>query len=120
MLRKTGLQLEAPNPWQLIHLCRGCRRRREARELTEQELRAAHFALDRRPGAARLYAAYLDQVLLGAEPVVDVNVAGSALAIIKADPETAATPYALDHGQIMVDRAHGSLRWGHHPCEDDH
>ncbi|MFE9927243.1 hypothetical protein ACFYQA_38775 [Streptomyces sp. NPDC005774] len=119
-LRKTGLQPDFPNPWHLIHLCRGCQRRREAGELTETELRAARFALDRRPGAARHYAAYLDQMLLGAEGVVDMNVAGRALAIIKADPEMAVTPYALNHGEIVVDRTHGSLEWGHHPCEDDH
>ncbi|GGX99919.1 hypothetical protein [Streptomyces fructofermentans] len=119
-LRKTGLQPESPNPWHLIHLCRGCQRRRETGELTEPELRAARSTLDRRPGAARHYAAYLDQMLLGAEGVIDMNVAGAALAIVKADPEMAATPYALNHGEVVVDRTHGCLQWGHHPCEDDH
>ncbi|NUL14616.1 hypothetical protein [Streptomyces lunaelactis] len=118
--RKTGLEPDAPNPWHLIRLCRGCQRRREVGELTEQQLREARFALDRRPGAARHYAAYLDQLLLGAEPVIDMNVAGSALAIIQADPEVSAEPYVLNHGQIKVDRTHGSLRWGQHECTDDH
>ncbi|WP_329448227.1 hypothetical protein OG906_42490 (plasmid) [Streptomyces sp. NBC_01426] len=78
---------EAPHPWLLIHLCPVCQRRRETGELTEQHLRAARFALDRHRGAARHYAAYLDQLLLGAEPALDMNIAGSALAIIKADPD---------------------------------
>ncbi|MER5567913.1 hypothetical protein ABT083_17145 [Streptomyces goshikiensis] len=52
-LCKTGLQPESPNRRHLIHLRRSCQRRREAGELTEPELRAARFTLDRRPGAAR-------------------------------------------------------------------
>jgi hypothetical protein len=119
-LRKTGLRPEAPNPWHLIHLCRNCRRRREAGELTEAELRAARFALDRRPGAARHYAAYHDQVLLGAEEAIDMNVLGRVQVIIMADPEVAAPPYTLNHGEVMVDRSRGSLDWGDHPCEDEH
>ncbi|MFI0990587.1 hypothetical protein [Streptomyces exfoliatus] len=120
MLRKTGLQPEASNPWHLIHLCSGCQRRRESGDLTEQELRKARFALDRRPGAARHYAAYLDQLLLGAEPVIDGLVVGSALSIISADPDVAADPYVLNHGQIEVDRVRGSLSWGRYECTDDH
>ncbi|UPZ34596.1 hypothetical protein MUK60_42920 (plasmid) [Streptomyces sp. LRE541] len=119
-LRKTGLRPEAPNPWHLIHLCRGCQARRYTGELTEAELRAARFALDRRPGAARHYAAYHDQVLLGAEEVIDMNVVGRVQMIIKADPEVAAPPYTLNHGELSVDRAHGLLDWGDHPCEDEH
>ncbi|MFJ3928537.1 hypothetical protein [Streptomyces sp. NPDC090022] len=119
-LRRTGLEPEAPNPWRLLRLCRSCRRRRDAGEFTEQHLRDIRFALDRRTGAARHYAAYLDQILLGAEPVTDMNVAGSALAIIKADPETDASPYVLGHGQIKIDRTNGSLDWGQYPCEDEH
>ncbi|MFF3018195.1 hypothetical protein [Streptomyces sp. NPDC057939] len=119
-LRKTGLRPEAPDPWHLIHLCRGCQRRREAGELTEAELRAARLALDRRPGAARHYAAYVDQVLLGAEEAIDMNVVGRAQVIIMADPEVAARPYTLNHGELLVDRAHGLLDSGTHRCEDEH
>ncbi|MFD9722546.1 hypothetical protein [Streptomyces sp. NPDC059072] len=61
-----------------------------------------------------------EQILLGAEPILDVDVAGSARAIVRADPETAASPYVLAHGKIRVDRAEGSLSWGRNPCEDEH
>jgi len=118
---RTGLRPEAPNPWHLIHLCRGCQARRGTGELTEAELRAARFALDRRPGAARHYAAYHDQVLLGAEEAIDMNVLGRVQVIIMADPELAAAPpYTLNHGELLVDRSHGLLDWGDHPCEDEH
>ncbi|MFJ6486677.1 MULTISPECIES: hypothetical protein [unclassified Streptomyces] len=119
-MRPTGLSPQAPNPWLLLRLCRSCRRRRDAGEFTGQELREARYRLDRLPGAARHYAAYLDHILLGAEPALDMNVAGSALAIIMNDPEMAASPYVLGHGLIKVDRANGSLDWGRHPCEDEH
>lgn len=56
-LCKTGQQPESPNRWHLIHLRFGCQRRREAGELTEPELRAVRFTLDRRTAAARHYAA---------------------------------------------------------------
>jgi hypothetical protein len=59
-------------------------------------------------------------LLLGAEPVIDECVAGSALATIQVDPDLAAEPYVLNHGQIEVDRRHGSLRWGQYECTDDH
>ncbi len=111
---------KAPNPWHLIHLCRSCRRRREVGELTEAELRAARFALDRRPGAARHYAAYHDQVLLGAEEAIDVNVLGRVQVIILWPIRRwQHPPYTLNHGELLVDRAHGFLDWGDHPCEDE-
>lgn len=118
--RKTGCQPEAPNPWRLIRLCLRCQRRRKEGELTEQQLRDARSALDRSPDAARHYAAYLNQILLGAEPALDMNVAALALRIVKADPSLAADPYVLHHGQIKVDRTHGSLRRGQYECTDDH
>ncbi|MFI1066521.1 MULTISPECIES: hypothetical protein [Streptomyces] len=119
-LRKTGLRPEAPDPWHLIHLCRGCQRRREAGELTEAKLRAARLALDRYPGATRHYAAYVGQLLLGAEEAIDMNVVGRAQVIIMADPQVAALPYTLNHGELLVDRAHGLLDSGTHRCEDEH
>ncbi|MET9554551.1 hypothetical protein [Streptomyces sp. NPDC006645] len=119
-LRKTGLRPAAHNPWHLTHLCHGCQARRDTGELTEAELRAARFALDRHPGAARHYAAYHDQVLLGAEEVIDMNVLARVQMIIKADPEVATPPYTLNHGELLVDRSHGLLDWGDHPCEDEH
>lgn len=118
--RKTGEQPEAPDPWRLIRLCRRCQRNYQEGELTEQQLRTARSALDRRPGAARCYATYLDQILLGAEPAIDARVAVLALTIVRADPTLAADPYVLSHGQIQVDRAHGSLSWGQYECTDDH
>ncbi|MFI6620198.1 hypothetical protein [Streptomyces sp. NPDC050528] len=118
--RKTGEQPEAPDPWRLIRLCRRCQRNHQEGELTEQQLRAARAALDRRPGAARHYAAYLDQILLGAEPAIDARVAALSVAIVRADPRLATNPYALNHGRIQVDRAHGSLSWGQYECTDDH
>lgn len=113
-------RLQASNPWLLLRLCRSCRRRHDAGEFTDQELRQARLALDKRPGAARHYAAYLDHILLGAEPVIDMNIAGSALAIVKADPEIDTSPYVLGHGAIKVDRTNGSVQWGQYPCEDEH
>jgi len=118
--RKTGEQPVAADPWRLIRLCRKCQRNHQEGELTEQQLRASRSALDRRPGAARHYAAYLDQILLGAESAIDSRVAALAARIVRADPSLAAAPYVLNHGQIKVDRAHGSLNWGQYECMDDH
>jgi hypothetical protein len=118
--RKTGWQPTAPDPWRLIRLCGRCQRKRKEGELTEQQLRNARFALDRRPGAARYYAAYADQILLGAEPALDTTVAALALNIVRNDPSLATAPYVLNHGQIKVDRTHGSLDWGEYECTDDH
>ncbi|MFJ6761102.1 hypothetical protein ACIQNK_39625 [Streptomyces sp. NPDC091273] len=111
---------KASNPWLLLRLCLSCRRRQDAGEFSDQELREARLALDRRPGAARHYAAYLDQIFLGGERILDMNVASSALAIVKADPETATSPYVLAYGKIRVDRTGGSLSWGQYSCEDEH
>ncbi|MGX1913094.1 hypothetical protein ACWIID_30220 [Streptomyces phaeochromogenes] len=118
--RKTGWQPDAPNPWRLIRLCGRCQRKRREGELTEQQLRDARYALDRRPGVARYYAAYVDQILLGAESALDMTVTALALHIVKGDPSLAAAPYVLNHGQIKVDRTRGSLTWGRYECTDDH
>ncbi|WP_338899899.1 hypothetical protein WBG99_33240 [Streptomyces sp. TG1A-60] len=118
--RKTRWEPAAPNPWRLVRLCGKCQRGRRSGELTEQQLRDARSALDHRPGAARHYAAYLDQILLGAEPALDTSVAALALAVVQTDPSLVTAPYVLSHGRIKVDRARGSLSWGQYGCTDDH
>ncbi|WP_331752408.1 hypothetical protein [Streptomyces chartreusis] len=115
------------NPWNMLRLCRdyvrrsGCHDRQEQGEITEQDVRAARAALDLLPGADRAYGAFLDQGLqVGNRKLpIDMNAIGAAMTRLVAPAQQAGREgYLLRQGSILVDRAHGSIRWGNYNDSD--
>ncbi|MFE5492985.1 hypothetical protein ACFQ7Z_23960 [Streptomyces virginiae] len=115
------------NPWNMLRLCRdyvrrsGCHDRQERGEITEQEVRAARAALDLLPGADRAYGAFLDQGLhVGNRKLpIDMNAIGAVMTHLIAPAQQADQKrYSLKQGAITVDRAQGSIRWGHYDHDD--
>ncbi|WP_208765501.1 hypothetical protein [Kitasatospora cineracea] len=115
------------NPWNMLRLCRdydhrtGCHDRQEAGEITEEVIVEARAALDRLPGAERIYGAFVDQRLLAKarKEVVDMNVVLGGLAqVVDATASTGRPPYLLNHGTVQVNRAQGWIQWGNYGCPD--
>ncbi|MEW2522317.1 hypothetical protein [Actinacidiphila alni] len=124
-LRRAALMFH--DPWNMGVLCRerrhrsGCHDQQEAFKITTEEVRQARIALDRQPGAERLYGRFLDQSLVEERRKygLDMNVMARVLALLsEATKGTDPAPYVLKHGEVRVDRVLGGMWWGQHDCPD--
>lgn len=115
------------DPWNMGVLCRdrahqsGCHDRQEGGKITLDQIRQARAALDRQPGADRLYGRYLDQSLVEERRQfgLDMNVIANVLIILSdAAVGTEPSPYVLKHGTVKVDRVRAAMQWGQYDCPD--